>query len=142
MTGVRSADLLRVLGSGVRPGADAPARAGRGPSFADLLGRAREGTLETGLPVSVADGAAIDLSREQLDRLSAVVDRAHAAGATRIVVMMDGLALDVDVLSRRVLGPAALDDETVLTGIDGVVRLGAATADLPRALPLPGVPTR
>jgi len=50
---------------------------------------------------------------------------------------MDGKALDVDVLSRRVLGEASLHDGRVLTGIDGVVRLDGDTTDLNAFLPVP-----
>ncbi|MBK7405773.1 MAG: hypothetical protein IPJ41_14425 [Phycisphaerales bacterium] len=138
-----AADLLRVLGSGVRPtsgdvGAGVPAA---GASFADLLDQARAGQLETGLPVSIADGAGVSLTGEQLGRLAGAVDRAHAEGATRIVVLMDGLSLDVDVLGRSVLGTADLPDGKVLTGIDGVMRLGDAGTPTPSVLPLPsGLP--
>lgn len=133
------ADLLRVLGSGVRPevsgGADRPAE---GPDFQTLLAQARAGSLETGLPVTIADGVGLELSDEQLTRLGRVVDRAHAEGATRIVVMMDGAALDVDVLSRRVLGEADLSGGRVVTGIDGFVRLGEGDDEEAQVLPLPG----
>jgi hypothetical protein len=68
--------------------------------------------------VSVASGAGVELSAEQLARLSPILDRAHAAGATRVVVLLVGLALDIDVLSRRVLGEAVLRDQGVLSGSD------------------------
>jgi hypothetical protein len=138
VTEVRSADLLRALGSSTSaPGAGAPVAPG-GPDFAELLGRAREGALETGLPVTVAHGSGVELSSEQLEQLSKVVDRAHSAGATRIVVLMDGVALDVDVLSRRVLGTAELQAGRVLTGVDGIVRLGSDEAASGGPLPPPG----
>lgn len=136
-----AADLLRVLGSGVRPdGGASGARPSDGPDFESLLAQARAGSLETGLPVSVADGAGVELDDAQLARLGRVVDRAHAEGASRVVVMMDGMTLDVDVLSRRVLGEADLGGGRVLTGIDGLVRLGEGD-DLPGevlALPAAG----
>ncbi|MCC7389944.1 MAG: hypothetical protein IT431_14380 [Phycisphaerales bacterium] len=132
------ADLLRVLGSGLRPdGAAEGVRAADGADFQTLLARARAGSLETGLPVTVADGAGLELSEEQLARLGRVVDRAHAEGATRILVMLDGVALDVDVLSRRVLGEADLAGGRVLTGIDGFVRLGEGDDGASGVLPLP-----
>ncbi len=132
------ADLLRVLGSGLRPdGAAEGVRAADGADFQTLLARARAGSLETGLPVTVADGAGLELSEEQLARLGRVVDRAHAEGATRILVMLDGVALDVDVLSRRVLGEADLAGGRVMTGIDGFVRLGEGDDAAPGVLALP-----
>jgi hypothetical protein len=105
--------------------------------FQTLLAQARAGGLDTGLPVTVADGAGVSLDASQLARLGSVVDRAHAEGATRILVMLDGRALDVDVLSRRVLGEADLTGGRVLTGIDGFVRLGEGEGVAPPMLPLP-----
>ena len=126
MSLVAPLQLLRALGGGARaPASPAP----EGPSFDELLGRAREGSLETGLPVSIASGAGVELSPGQLERLSGVLDRAHAEGASRIVVMMDGLTLDVDVLARTVLGNADLADGRVLTGVDGIVRLAPTDAE-------------
>lgn len=134
-----SAELLRMLGSGVRPdGATPGAPSGGAPDFEALLARARSGSLETGLPVSVASGAGVELDGAQLARLGRVVDRAHAEGASRVVVMMDGMALDVDVLSRRVLGRADLEGGKVLTGIDGLVNLGEGEGEAAPVLALPG----
>lgn len=132
----QAADLLKVLGSGVRPGAGAPT-APAAAGFAELLEQARAGQLETGLPVSVAQGAGLSLSPGQLDGLAKAVDRAHAEGATRIVVLMDGMSLDVDVLGRRVLGAADLSGGRVLTGIDGLVRLDDHGEGEFTPLPLP-----
>lgn len=133
------ADLLRVLGSGVRPDGQAQdIPAASGADFERMLAQARAGTLETGLPVTVAEGAGVELDATQLERLGRAVDRAHAEGATRVVVLMDGMSLDVDVLSRRVLGPADTSGGRVVTGIDGLIRLGKG--DDPAAatvLPLP-----
>jgi hypothetical protein len=132
-------DLLRVLGSGLRPGGEAsPVQPEHGGDFAALLAQARAGTLDTGMPVTLADGSGVELSESQLERLGGVVDRAHAEGATRIVVMMDGQTLDIDVLSRRVLGPLDVSGGRVLTGIDGFVRLGAGDDTQQPMLPLPG----
>ena len=131
-------DLLRLLSSGPRPdGASPGVRAEPAQDFQTLLAQARAGGLETGLPVSVADGAGVSLDAAQLERLGAVVDRAHAEGATRILVMLDGRALDVDVLSRRVLGEADLAGGKVLTGIDGFVRLGEGEGGEQALLPPP-----
>ncbi len=131
-------DLLRMLGSGLRPdGAAATNQPESSGDFAVLLAQARAGGLETGMPVSLAAGSGVELDAAQLDRLGGVVDRAHAEGATRIVVMMDGKALDVDVLSRRVLGEADLSGGRVLTGIDGFVRLGAGDDAQQPVLALP-----
>lgn len=129
-------DLLRVLGSAIRPDGAAAERPAAGrEAFEQLLDDARAGQLDTGLPVSVADGANVELSETQLAALATLVDRAHAEGATRMAVLVDGKALDVDVLSRQVLGELDLADGNVMTGIDGVVRLNPPQD--PGALPLP-----
>lgn len=128
MSGPSPADMLRALGSLTRPGAASPERAApNAEAFGRLLDAAKSGVLETGMPVTVADGAGVELDAAQLEALAGVVDRAHAAGATRIAVLVDGKALDVDVLSRRVLGELDLGGGRVLTGVDGVVRLGGDT---------------
>jgi hypothetical protein len=132
------ADLLRVLGSAIRPDGAADVRASEGiEAFGDLLQKAQAGSLETGLPVSIAAGAEVELSESQLAELGRLVDRAHAEGATRMAVLVDGKALDVDVLSRRVLGELDLADGKVMTGIDGVVKLDTDDAGTSLTLPTP-----
>lgn len=134
------ADLLRVLGSAIRPDGAAAVRAPEDtPAFESLLQQARSGSLETGLPVSIATGAGVELTQPQLDALGRLVDRAHAEGATRMAVLVDGKALDVDVLSRRVLGELDLADGKVMTGIDGVVRLDPDEAGPIASPPTPSV---
>lgn len=131
-------DLLRVLGSAIRPDGAAQLRdAGVAEAFEKLLEKAQAGSLETGLPVSVASGADVELSELQLGELSRLVDRAHADGATRIAVLVEGKALDVDVLSRRVLGELDLSNGRVMTGIDGIVQLGTNADSLLGVLPTP-----
>ena len=133
-------DLLRVLGSAVRPDGAASVRTPEGKqAFESLLQRARAGELETGLPVSIAAGAKVELTQPQLDELGRIVDRAHAEGATRMAVLVGGKALDVDVLSRRVLGELDLADGKVMTGIDGVVRLDPVAAGPTPPPPSPSV---
>lgn len=121
-----AATLLRAL-SGASPGspAGAAARSGAAPgvvSFAGLLEKARAGELSSGAPVTVARGAAVDLSEDQLRRLSIAADRAEAAGATRALVLIDGMALKLDVGVREVTGAVELGAGGALAGIDGVVR--------------------
>lgn len=126
MTGPTPTELLLALDSGVRPEGPGRVQDGGGVEpFDRLLDRARAGGLETGLPVTVAPGSGVELSPQSLAALGRLVDRAHAEGATRMAVLAEGRVLDVDVLSRRVLGELDLKDGRVLTGIDGVSRLGA-----------------
>lgn len=112
-------ELLRTLGLGSRPvsgGATAPVA---GMSFSDLLSKATEGEFSTGLEVTLASGANVELSGEQLQRLAKVADSAEAQGASRVLVLMDGQALTMDVGVRQITGTA--DMNSVVTGIDAVV---------------------
>lgn len=135
------AEMLRALGARAPSPADAlaaPAQAGG--EFAALLAKARAGDVHTGLEVTVARGAGVQLSPSQLERLAIAADRAHAEGASRALVLIDGMALELDVLARTITGTVDLETEGVLTGIDAVVRVGAAGA--PRVesfVPRPGV---
>ncbi|MCL4741890.1 MAG: hypothetical protein KJZ54_06755 [Phycisphaerales bacterium] len=135
------AEMLRALGAGVSLPSGAvgePTRAGG--EFAALLARAQAGEVRTGLEVTVARGAGVQLSPEQLERLADAADRAHAEGASRALVLIDGLALELDVLGRTITGAVDLGSEGVLTGIDAVVRVGAPGA--PRVelfAPRPGI---
>ena len=106
------ADLLRVLGSAIRPDGAAAVRAPEDtPVFESLLQQARSGSLETGLPVSIATGAGVELTQPQLDALGRLVDRAHAEGATRMAVLVDGKALDVARMARDMHGGNGISDE-------------------------------
>jgi len=128
---VRAGDLLRQLGSGVRPDGATPAQ-GRAPltsaSFADLLGQVRSGVVSSGRPVEVARGADIELNADQLARLARVTDTAEAAGASRLLAMIDGQLLTVDVPARTVDGGPG-DAGDVLTDIDAFVAVPPADGD-------------
>lgn len=128
--------LLGLLSSGVRAisGAIAPDRAPEHAStdFQALLAEARNGAVETGLPVTLARGVDIELSDEQLQRLARAADRAESAGATRALVAIDGRLLELDVATRQITAehaPADTDaqspaDNAVIVGIDAVVDAG------------------
>jgi hypothetical protein len=140
-------ELLRMLGSGtgnvgaasrVRPGSPAGVNAPiDGAAFADLLAQAQNGELASGTPVVVDDDAGVALSDAELQQLSLAADRAEAQGVRRALVLSGDKALLLDVQTRTVLGQAEVKDG-VVSGIDGVIRLGgagaAAGADL---LPVP-----
>lgn len=122
MTPTSGLDLLRALGSGVVPGREAQSSAAPGGiDFAGLLDTARRGQLNTGREVSLEPGLGLELSSEQMDRLSRAVDRAESSGAGRALVLLDGKALTVDVDGRRVIASQSLGDERALTDIDAVV---------------------
>ena len=120
-------DLLRTLGAG-KSGATANSGAGTqlaGSNFAELLNKASGGLLSSGLQVSVAKDANVDLSQDQLQRLSKAADAAEAQGANRVLVMMDGQAYKLDVGVRQITGK--VDMSGVVTGVDGVIAVPDST---------------
>lgn len=124
---IPSSILLNLLSSGVRAISGAspsqPAAPGS-PDFTSMLSKARAGELSTGLPVTLARNAGIELSDDQLTRLAHAADRAESAGARRALVLMDGRALEIDIATRQVSREHALGDSRVVTGIDSVIDLG------------------
>lgn len=123
-----AAGLLRLLGGAeAQPSAVASPSGVAGADFASLLDAARAGRLGTAEPASIADGAGVSLTAEQLHRIGAAADRARSEGAAQALVLIDGMALRVDVLARQVKGAASLDG--VVTGIDAVVSAPATSAD-------------
>ncbi len=139
---IDTAQMLRQLGTAGAPRAvQAPAgspRADEG-AFAELLKRAREGTLASNRPVSVEKSAGVALSEEQLARLSLAADRAEAAGLRTALVLIDDRRLILDVHQRSVVGVAA-PEQGVLDGIDGVIDLADVLTPPPPPRPL-GPPT-
>lgn len=140
MTTPTSLDLLRRLASGVRPdgagGASArPATLTQGASFAELLHAAKGGEIGTGRSLRLAEGVgAADLSTDQLERLSGATDRAEASGATRLLALIDGKAVTIDVTTRTALSVTDAGPEgraPVMTGIDSVVIVPASAGAEP-----------
>lgn len=129
--------LLQKLASGVRPeGAERPARgllSTSGPDFAELLAKAGEGQIISGLPVTIAKGAGVELNVEQLMRVGAAADRAQAAGADRAVVLIDGSALKLDVATRTITGPADLSPGSTHGDIGALVVAAAGASAANRA---------
>ncbi len=83
-------------------------------SFGDLLERERSA-------VRIAPGLDLELSDDQMRRLAEAADRAQRAGARSALVMIDGLALRLDVQSRTVTARESVAAGDVLTGIDALV---------------------
>jgi hypothetical protein len=106
--------------------------------FSDLLARAQAGELTSGVPVTVDKEAGVSLSDADLAMLTLAADKAEAAGIRRAVVLNGDQALILDVHSRTIVGKADMTDG-VLSGIDGIIRLGADAdaAEVNRTLPLP-----
>lgn len=102
-----------------------------GASFAELLGKAKDGQVHSGLPVEVAPGSGMDLSAEQLERLAQIADKAEASGASRVLVNIDDHWVRLDVGVRQVTGAAELSPGEIVGGIDAVVTAPPATGSQP-----------
>lgn len=103
-----------------------------GSPFAQKLADAQAPDAQ--LPVDIGKGVELELTDEQLKRLADAVDRAEAEGSTTAAVMIDGMALEVDVTMRTVRG--VIDqDQGISTQIDAVVY--AEQASESAAAPLP-----
>jgi hypothetical protein len=129
----RSDDLLRRLGSGVRPAAGAAVvRAGANhPDFQMLLGAARRGEFSSGRSVGAAHHLGIELTDEEQRELDRAADAAEAAGASVMLAVIEGAALRVDVAARqatdaRPLRTDAPESPELMTGIDAAVVLTSA----------------
>lgn len=131
--------LLKMLGSGVElvrqiGGANRPEPI-EGADFADLLDRVSKGSLRPGEAVSIDPTLELELTGDQLRRLTEAADRLEAAGASKGVVLLDDLALEVDVLTRTVTRRVDLSDGTAVAGVDAVVRAPAAETTRPAGPP-------
>jgi flagellar operon protein len=106
------------------PAAPAPAAAAPvGPAFADLLQRASARVALSSHAAKRIERRELALDAPKLQRLESAIDRAAGKGARSTVVMLDNLAVIVDVPGRTVV--TALDTtrgkEHVFTNIDSVV---------------------
>ncbi|MBX3379186.1 MAG: hypothetical protein KF805_03765 [Phycisphaeraceae bacterium] len=108
----------------------------QGQSFADLLAGKASGKLLSGRGVSVRAESGVELNPEQLARLGNAMDQAEAAGAQHALVMIDGMALKVDVGVRQVLEQVDLKKASVMSGIDTVVHAGDHSASAQKS-PMP-----
>ncbi len=95
-----------------------------GQSFADLLANEARGKISSARPVAVRPESGVKLTPDQMSRLGVAIDRAEAAGAQHALVMMDGMALKVDVGVRQVVEQVDLKSATVTPGIDAVIHAG------------------
>lgn len=100
-----------------------------GLDFANLLAKARAGEIQSGIKVTTARDAGVQLSDEQLTRLSAAADLAEANGIGRGLFLIDGKQIVMDVGTRQVLGEVAASQAGVVEGVDGVVSVPATAQD-------------
>lgn len=115
-------DLLKKLGSGIRPEGRATApHSIDGPGFQDLLRRAQSGEISSNKEVTRALGAKADLDESDYARLAVVADAAEAAGVNRLVAVLDGTPVLLDVAERLVLGAGDSLRGNIMSDVDGVV---------------------
>lgn len=112
---ISSAQLLKHLEPAVRPGAAPPSTSSlRGPieaqNFSQLLARASEGSMHSGLPIELAFEPSPPLDLSQLERLAAAADQAQAAGAQRALMLIDGRGFVLDVQTRTLTAELSSND--------------------------------
>lgn len=127
-------DLLRTLSSTILPpgverhsGQSAPAKV-QGQSFAELLAGKASGKLTSDRGVNIRADSGVQLNADQMARVANAMDKAEAAGAQHALVMIDGMALKVDVGVRQVVQQVDMKQSEVMTGIDTVIHAGDQTA--------------
>lgn len=111
-------------GAGIaRPAGQAPVRSAGGPSFREALNGASQGVQFSNHAQKRIDRRDLDLDPQRLDRLNSAISRAAEKGARNSVVMLDDLAVVVDIRDRRVVTAinAEAGKERVFTNIDSVV---------------------
>ncbi len=106
-----------------RQGSQAPVRASGGPSFSETLQNAAGSLQFSNHAQKRIDRRDLDLNASQMSRLNSAVNRAAEKGAKNSVVMLDDLAVVVDVRDRTVVTAmnAQQGKEKVFTNIDSVV---------------------
>mgnify|MGYP001267656806 CR=1 FL=1 len=132
-------DLLRTLSSTILPpgverrsGQAAPA-AVQGQSFADLLAGKASGKLSSDRGVNIRSDSGVQLNADQMTRVANAMDKAEAAGAQHALVMIDGMALKVDVGVRQVVQQVDMKQSSIMSGIDTVIQAGDHTASAQKA---------
>lgn len=118
-----SAALLARLGSGPSPHEAArPAQPPiEGLSFAAILDKAATGAISSGRRVEVGRGVPFTPTDSQLDRISRAADAAEASGAVRALVLIDGLAVSVDLATRTIDGVQDAAAPGVISNVDAAV---------------------
>ncbi|MBL8875331.1 MAG: hypothetical protein JNM86_05985 [Phycisphaerae bacterium] len=136
-------DLLRTLSSTILPpgverrtGQTAPA-AVQGQSFAELLAGKASGKLSSDRGVNIRAESGVQLNSDQMARVANAMDKAEAAGAQHALVMIDGMALKVDVGVRQVVEQIDMKQSAVMSGIDTVIHAGDQTASAQKPV-MPG----
>lgn len=123
--------LLKALGSGVRPVDLGEDRAHAGDRFGALLTDAIRGRAATELGVTFAPSASGMFDPSQQERIARAVDLAAAAGSEHALILHERHTLRVDVRNRVVLEAPPLNTSETITGIDAFVgsQLPVSTGD-------------
>lgn len=124
----QATDMLRALGGNMLRGSGPTLGQSGSLDFAQLLQQARAGEISSGMQVRVAQGSGVELSSEQLSRLSAAADLAEAHGASRAAFVIDGKLVAMDVPTRMVTGAIDASSTGVVEGIDALVTVAAKDA--------------
>lgn len=116
---------MRVQPNPQVPGQGPAARSGgsAAPGFAGSLEQAETGIRLSNHARKRVDSRQLNLTAPQLGRLDTAIGRAAQKGARNSVVMLDDLAVVVDVRSRTVVTAMQQQGQTgrVFTNIDSVV---------------------
>ena len=106
-----------------RANGTAPVRTSGGPSFQEALQQAGEGVHLSSHAQKRVDRRDLDLDSARMQRLDSAITRAAEKGSRNSVVMLDDLAVVVDVRQRTVVTAlnAQQGKERVFTNIDSVV---------------------
>jgi hypothetical protein len=134
---IQASDLLKRLASGVRPdGADAALRSGaiEAEDFGSLLTAVQTGDIASGRTLQANGALRTTLNDDQMERLSVAADAAEAAGSRRLLAMIDGGAVTIDVPGRRIEEYSESVSGRVLTEIDGFVLVPEGRASEMRAM--------
>lgn len=122
LTGV---ELLRALqsGRGAHPTAASSKVGVESLDFEAMLKRVKAEGFHSGLGVTIAPEAGVQLSDDQLQRVAAAADVAQAHGVNRALVTIDGMNLMLDVGVRSITGKVDIQPGVPVTGVDAVMRV-------------------
>jgi len=106
--------------------------------FEGLLAKIRSGAIGSGRSVRLPEDGSIELDDELMSRLSEATDAAHAAGASRLLALVDEHVLRVDVAQREAQRAEDAVDGGLMTGFDAAVVISREPEDAPRVIERPG----
>lgn len=122
---VPSSDILKRLEPAVRPiEGEVPRRSGgvEHRSFGELIAESTANGPVSASMLKIADG--IELTSDQRSALARAANQAMSASADRVMVLMDGRAIVLDVAGQAVeseFNMADLDANRAMTPVQGVI---------------------